>query len=160
MSAAIDIIFGSEGKSSSGPGKADIQKAIDFLKETTGQAREDIFNYGNQAMGNRLLGAGGALDIFRQSIPEQSRLFGRGNRQAQATQASGLPQQINALLGLPTDFSGLQPKGLTPNMGFATNAQMPDFNMLFEDSLTNQGLQGNLGPYADTNLGPPIGRVV
>ncbi len=128
MSRAVDTIFGSKAKSKQGPTSGDIDKAIAFIRETTDRAREDVFNIFPKAARNRLEGARGAMDIFRQSIPEALNAFQLGNLGAQETNIAGLPQQIRALMGLPTDLSGLQTKQVPVDTSFITDAQLPDFN--------------------------------
>ena len=55
-------------------------------------------------------------------------VFQQGNIGAQETITTGLPQQINAILGQEIDLSGLQAKGLPTDMSFLTEAQMPEFD--------------------------------
>ena len=134
MGAFSDAIFGKEGKSRSGATKGDMLKAIDFIEKNTAQAREDLFSLIPQAASNRLMGTQGAFDLTQQSIDPRLQAFQGGNMQAQGVQSAGLPQQINALLGLPTDFSGLQPQalaspeGLPIDTSFLNEATMPEFN--------------------------------
>ena len=147
----VKSIFGSEGDVQ-GATSQDIDRAIEFIQEATGQAREDIFNIFPQSMENRLLGNEGALGIFNQSIPRQFNAFKEGNQQAQQTTAAGLPQQIAALMGSPYSLGGLQPKWLPQDPNFLKNATMPEFNTTLPDQdidptprlLTKSGVRTNL----------------
>ena len=135
MSSLGDVIFGSGGKSKQGATTADIDKSLNFIRETTGRAREDIFNLVPQAAENRLLGQEGALDIFRASIPEQLRAFQLGNLGAQQTQAGGLTPQIQAILGQELDLSRLQPRPVPVDLSFVRGASLPEFDTSVEPAV-------------------------
>lgn len=134
MSSAVDKIFGSPGKTRAGPNKKDIQKAINFVTKYSQQARTDIFDIAPQAMQNRLLGSQGALDVFKQGIPQQLSAFLGGNINAQQTTAAGLPQQIAAMMGQPVDLSGLQAQQTPANMDWLQNIELPQFDTSLPDT--------------------------
>lgn len=127
MGGLSDAIFGSEGKSRSGPTKGDIKRAQEFIEKATAQAREDIFAIAPQAMDNRLLGQESAFDLVQQGIPAQLEAFQGGNMQAQQTMQGGLNPQIAAILGQPLGQLP-QAQALPTNIDFLTQAQMPEFN--------------------------------
>ena len=69
------------------------------------QGRQDVLAAFPKAQEARRQGFQGALDVFGQSIPQQLQAFQGGNVGAQQALLGGLPQQQNAILGLPTDLS-------------------------------------------------------
>lgn len=98
-----------------------------LIREATAQARKDIDRLSPMAQENLLRGNQTALNIFGGLAPAQMDIFQQGNVGAQQALLSGLPQIQNALLGMPTDFSALQPQQLQmPDMSFM-NTQLPNF---------------------------------
>jgi hypothetical protein len=77
-------------------------------KESTAQARADLFKLFPAAQQNAQQGFQGALDVFNQSVPAQMSAFQGGNVAAQQQILAGLGQQQNALLGNNVDLSQLQ----------------------------------------------------
>ena len=88
---------------------------------------------------NRLLGTQAALDVFGQTIPQQFGTFQAGNVGAQGALLAGLPQFQSAILGLPTDLSGMQPQRLAVDTSFAQQ-QLPAFSTI-SDALPQQAAQ-------------------
>lgn len=89
-----------------------------FIREQAEVARADVLPLFAGAAESRALGNQAALDVFGQSAPAQIDAFQSGNVGAQETLIAGLPQIQNALLGLPTDLSGLQPQRLNVDQSF------------------------------------------
>jgi len=94
------------------------------------------------AASNRVRGATKALDILGQSAPQQLSTFQQGNIGAQEQLLAGLPQIQNALLGLPVDLSGLQPKQVQFDPSF-TQQTLPGFKTP-SVALQDVGLSGVL----------------
>lgn len=103
-----------------------------FIEKSTAQARGDVLKLAPLAEANRLAGFGGALDVFKQAIPQQLQSFQQGNITAQDIQQQGQQQQQAAILGtgLPSfqapvaqqlpDFSNIQlPQFQTSQQAFA-----------------------------------------
>ena len=109
------------------------QKASDQLNTSTGQAKQDLFNLFPAAQQNATQGYQGALDVFKQTAPQQAGMFQQGNVAAQNQLLAGMPQYQNAILGAPVDYSKFQ----------TTQLQQPNFDYL------NQQLS-YLDPYAPT----------
>ena len=94
------------------------------------KARNDALNIFPVADENRNLGFQAALDVFGQSAPQQLSAIQQGNVGGQQALLAGLPQIQNALLGLPTDLSGLQPQAIQFDPGFLQQ-QLPQFASSF-----------------------------
>lgn len=97
-----------------------------LIAENAAQARGDILKLIPSADTNRNLGFQAALDVFGQSVPQQLSTFQQGNVGAQQALLAGLPQMRNAILGLPTDLSGLQAQQVQFDPSFASQ-QLPEF---------------------------------
>ena len=126
MSSVVGSLFG--GSSSEGlkaQRKANEASRTDVLNAVA-QARQDATSLFPTAATNRNLGFQSALDVLGQTIPGQIDVFQQGNVGAQQALLAGLPQVQNAIFGLPTDLSGLQPQRLDVNTDFAQQ-QLPDF---------------------------------
>jgi|GEM_PF-2135995 len=100
-----------------------------FIKEQAAQARKDAVPLFGAAQQNRELGVQGALDTQGLSTRQQIDTTARGNFFAQEAMLAGQEQTQNALLGLPVDMSGIQPRILHPerNLESMFNTQVPDF---------------------------------
>ena len=96
---------------------------LDKKTKEAGALTKGLFESASQ---NRLAGSKRALDILGQSIPQQLSTFRQGNLAAQEQLLAGLPQIQNALLGLPTDLSTLQPRQSTFDPSF-TQQKLPFF---------------------------------
>jgi hypothetical protein len=107
------------------------EKASQQLAAATGQARGDLFKLFPSSQQNMQQGYQGALDVFKQSLPQQAGAMQAGNVAAQNQLLTGMPQFQNAILGAPVDYSQFQ----------ATQLQQPNFDF------SNQQLQYN-DPYA------------
>ncbi len=110
----------------------------DFLAkkiDTAGKQAETLFELSGK---NRTTGAQRSLEILGQTIPQQLSAFQQGNVGAQEQLLAGLPQVQNALLGLPVDLSGLQPRQIPVDASFAQQ-QLPGFTTPIS-ALRNRGL--------------------
>jgi len=106
--------------------KSQNKKNQKFIREMATNARNDAIPLYDAAQQNRGIGVQSAFDSMAQTIPEQGRLMQDGNVAAQEMLLAGLPQANNALLGLPVDYSALQPQRLEPNYDW-TKQQVPEF---------------------------------
>ena len=94
-------------------------KAAGQVKDAAGMARDDLFRLFPAAQANNMQGYQGALDVFKQSTPQQMAFGQSGNIAAQNQLISGMPQYQNAILGAPVDYSQFQATDLgQPNLGF------------------------------------------
>ena len=109
------------------------------------QAQEDAMRTSQRLFGpaQQALQAGNqaALDIFGQALPEQTRLFQAGNVGAQQQLIAGLQPFQQALLGQPINFGALQPRQLTPNVGFMSEVSLPSFTPVAQALSTPTGTQ-------------------
>lgn len=117
-----------------------------LIAENTAAVREDILRLFPAAEQAQQLGFQGALDVLGQTIPQQLGTFQQGNIGAQQNLLGGLQQQQNAILGLPTDFSGFQPQQVSFDPSFAQQ-QLPQF----------QTSQQALNPPVSAPIGSPLG---
>jgi len=100
-----------------------------FIREQTGQARQDVLGIFPQAAAAGQRGFEGALNLISQGLPSQVGAFQQGNVGAQNVLAQTLPQIQNAILGLPTQ--AVSPFSITPDLGFLQNiggGQTSSFN--------------------------------
>lgn len=84
-----------------------------------------------------------ALDALNQGTRQQLRTGREGNVLAQETLLAGLPQFQNAILGQPTDLSGLQAQSVTFDPSFL-NQQVPKFQNT-----------GGIFPQQESTAAPP-----
>jgi len=97
-----------------------------FIREQSKQAREDVLGLQPGVEESRLAGFGGALDVFKQALPQQLQAFQQGNLRAQDIQKTGLAQQQRAILGQPLfDPLGFQPQAI--GLPDFSNIQLPQF---------------------------------
>ena len=106
--------------------------ALAATERATQQARNDAIPLYGQAQQNALAGYQGAMDVFNQFAPFRERQFQQGNQNAQQALIAGLPQQQNAILGGPIDYSQMQVRNVSPPANSMFNQQLPDFNMISE----------------------------
>ena len=126
MGDLVKTLFGGTDKSSL---KAQQQANVGtqrFIEQQGQQARGDVLALQPGVEQNRMLEQQAALDVLGQTIPQQFSTFQQGNVGAQQALLAGLPQFQNAILGLPTDLSGLQPQTLQFDPSFAQQ-QVPQF---------------------------------
>ena len=104
---------------SSNAAKDAAKLATSQVSGSTGQAREDLFNLFPSAQNNAMQGYQGALDVFKQSVPQQMAFGQSGNVAAQNQLINAMPQYQNAILGGPVDYSQFQATDLgQPNLDF------------------------------------------
>jgi len=126
VGSVVGKLFGGTDTSSQQAQISANREARQFIESQAGQARADAQSLFPVAQQNRNLGFQSALDVFGQTIPGQIDAFQQGNVGAQASLLAGLPQFQNAIFGLPTNLSGLQPQRLDVNTQFAQQ-QLPQF---------------------------------
>ena len=96
-----------------------------LIADMAEQARGDVVPLFGQASENLYAGNQAALDLFGQTIPQQFDAMQTGNVGAQQQVADALPQMQNALMGLPVDYSAMQPQRLNFDTGYAQQS-LPD----------------------------------
>ena len=116
--------------------------AANRIQKAGARARTDVQEIYPEASRELFRGSSNAYDIFNQAMGQQQQALGQGNLQAQGTVSSSLPQIQAALMGLPTDFSGLQPQSVQPQQGFA-NPFSASGN--YSSALANAGSGGGAG---------------
>ena len=127
MSSIVDTLFGGGGgEKATKQQRKENERTREFIEQQQAQARADALGLFSAAGQNRQLGQQAALDVLGQTIPQQFSTFQQGNVGAQQALLAGLPQFQNAILGLPTDLSGLQPQTLQFDPSFAQQ-QVPQF---------------------------------
>ena len=116
------------------------------VASSTGQARQDLFKLFPAAQQNTQQGYQGALDVFKQSLPQQANTFQQGNVAAQNQLLAGMPQFQNAILGAPVDYSQFQATELQqPNFDFA-NQQLSYVDPYKQTSTSIQNNTANNPP--------------
>lgn len=118
LSSITDTLFGDDGKAAADKQSKENRKSREFLAEQTEKARDEIFPLFGAAEESRRAGSQAALDVLGGALPAQLGAFQGGNVGAQQALLTGLPQVQNAILGLPTDLSGLQPQQLNIDTSF------------------------------------------
>lgn len=94
-------------------------KSASQLAASQAQARGDLFKLFPAAQDNAMQGYQGAIDVFKQSTPQQMAFGQSGNIAAQNQLINAMPQYQNAILGAPVDYSQFQATDLgQPNLGF------------------------------------------
>ena len=122
------------------------ERASQQLNQSTAQAREDLFKLFPAAQQNTQQGYQGALDVFKQTLPQQAGVFQAGNVAAQNQLLAGMPQFQNAILGAPVDYSQFQATQLQqPNMNFA-NQQLQSVDP-FAPQAPQQQFEANRVPF-------------
>ncbi len=97
-----------------------------FIKEQAAKARADTLPLFDAAQQNRMLGGQAALDIFGAAVPQQASLFQQGNVGAQQMLGQGAQQFQNAILGMPVDYSYMQPQQFETDFSFMPT-ELPNF---------------------------------
>ena len=144
MTIIKDTFFGGAEKKAAQAQERGIERGIQATERAAAQARGDLFNLFPQARQDVMQGFQGALDVFGQTIPQQTQAFQQGNVGAQQALLAGLPQIQNALLGMPVDFSGFNPLSINVDTGFASQnlGQVP----LAPVEVTTPNIQGSATP--------------
>jgi hypothetical protein len=135
------------------------ERASEQLNQSTAKAREDLFKLFPAAQQNTQQGYQGALDVFNQTLPQQSGVFQAGNVAAQNQLIAGMPQFQNAILGSPVDYSQFQATQLQqPDMNFA-NQQLQSIDP-FAAQAPQQQFEANRVPFNEQALNNIGGNVV
>lgn len=103
------------------------QDTLDLIERQTQRATRDVSKLFGSAEQNLLAGNQAAMDMVGQFAPQQFSALQQGNLGAQEQLLAGMPQVQNALLGLPTDLSGFQPRQAQVDTSFLQNPQLPQF---------------------------------
>tara|TARA_R110000803_G_scaffold170266_2_gene233301 strand:+ start:603 stop:1166 length:564 start_codon:yes stop_codon:yes gene_type:complete len=129
------------------------QKSSQQLAASTAQARGDLFKLFPAAQENSQRGYQGALDVFKQALPQQANTFQAGNVAAQNQLLAGMPQYQNAILGAPVDYSQFQATQLEqPSFDFAN--QQLQYTDPYAPAPQQQGAfsdNNSIGPYPTGN---------
>ena len=120
----FETLFGGTDTSAQDEQIRENRRARQFVREEGKRSRSDAKRLFSRARTDRRRGFQGALDILGQSVPQQVGSFQAGNVGAQEALLAGLPQIRNAILGAPTDLSGLTPTRLDFDPSFA-NVRLP-----------------------------------
>lgn len=110
MSIIKDTFFGGSAKKAAQAQERALGESQEFIREGIEQARGDINRLFPQSQNMMQSGFQGALDVFGQFMPQQASTFQQGNVGAQNALLSGLQNQNNAILGMPIDYSAVQPQ--------------------------------------------------
>jgi len=167
------VVGASGAKSDRDAASGQSKRSREAIEQGVSSARSDINQIFPMAQQARLQGAQGAQDIFGQVVPQQFGAFQQGIGQAQQTASAAPQQQINALLGLGTDLSFLQPQEqFQPDFGFlnqplpeqATLEQSPqslqaDANAEFSSETIQAILQSGLFPQLTNKVTRALGDV-
>ena len=105
---AFDDFFGGNNSSAQDKQFRINKEDKEYFKKTTGYALEDLWNLYGLSQENLEAAQEFAYDLLTGSTNAQLEAYNFGNRAAQNTTIAGLPQRINALMGLPLDLSYLQ----------------------------------------------------
>lgn len=148
MSFVKDTFFGGAEKKAAKAQTKALEQAQTFTREGVAQARGDIMNLFPQAQQNIQQGFQGALDVFGQSLPQQTAAFTGGNVAAQQALLAGLPQQQAAILGGQTALQPLnvQPFQFQPDLSFAQQ-QLPSFAPQEEEQAAPQQPAIDIGQF-------------
>ena len=132
----VKSVFGGTDRSQMRNQREQNAAAQALIAEKAAEARQDVLAIAPGAEANRNKGFQAAIDALAQATPVQSQALQSGSRGAQETLLAGLPQIQNAILGRNVSFAGLQPRTVSPNLGFV-NQQLPEFTSI-TDALGGQ----------------------
>ena len=118
--------FGSKDKGAQKRTSALVKEGRQYVVDQAAGGRIDLLDMWPRAEANRNMGYQSALDVFGQTMPQALSTFQQGNVGAQGALLAGLPQIQNAIYGLPTDLSGMQPQAIQYDPSY-TQQQLPDF---------------------------------
>jgi hypothetical protein len=113
------VIGGVSSRKASKDAQKGVERGQDILKEAVERGRSDILSRFPEVQAAIGQGFGESRNLLAgTAFPGQVGAFQQGNLQAQEAIQAGLPQQINAIMGLPVDLTGLQPRQISvdPNM--------------------------------------------
>ena len=119
MSIIKDTFFGGAEKKAAKAQQQGLEQAQALTQQAANQARGDLMNLFPQAQQSGRQGFQQALDVFSQTIPQQTQAFTSGNVAAQNALLAGLPAMQSAILGTPSKPLNLQAFQASPDLSFA-----------------------------------------
>lgn len=125
---------------------------IQATERAVQQARGDVMEYFPSAQQSAQQGFQQALNVFNQTLPQQTQAFTSGNVAAQNALLAGLPSMQAAILGTPMPELNLQPFQYTPDLSFAdqTLASIQDQDRVANEQSSASLLTG-INPYMQAN---------
>jgi hypothetical protein len=128
MSSIVDSLFG--GVDNSGQ-KLQVEanaEARKYIEQQTARAREDAMRYTPRGVDAARDGFRSAFDLATRAAPASMGAMRGGHIRAQEALLAGLPQMQNALMGTPTDMSGLNVSNLGSGAAnVIKNTKLPEF---------------------------------
>ena len=121
----LSDLFGGSNDDALKAQSAQNRETLAYQKQLNNQARGDLNRLFPQAQETRRSGFADALAMFGQTMPQQFDLMSQGRANVEDTLINGQSQVQRALLGLPTDMSGLRKAPLQVDTSFA-NRQLPE----------------------------------
>lgn len=138
MSSVVKTLFGGTDDSSQEAQIRANAEAAAFAKEMAAQARGDVMKYVPKGTSAARQGFQSAFDLTTKTAPQAMGALRGGHIRAQEALLAGLPQMQNALMGLPTDMSGLNVSSFGANAGdIFRDAPLPNF-------MPGSGTQGSV----------------
>jgi hypothetical protein len=111
VGAVVGGVVAAEGsKSAAKENREGQENAAAIVADSADQAREDLYTIFPNAQATSTAGFQGAFDAIGAAAPQQVAALLQGNQQAQGVIGQGAQQYQNAILGLGTDTSYLQPQ--------------------------------------------------
>lgn len=98
---------------------------IAFTREMADRTYDQAVPLFGAASDARRAGAQGSLDVLGGAVPQQLSALEQGSMGAQQALLSGLPQYQNAILGMPVDYSQLQPQTVNVDTSFLSAPLAP-----------------------------------
>ena len=135
LSGITDQLFGDDGKKAVRVSREEAAQNREFINQGRSAALDALGTAYPSADAHRRAGTQAALDIYGQVVPQQFGLYSDGNLGAQQVTAAAPMQIQSALMGMPVDYSFMQPR-----------EQVADFGYL------NQNLDQSIPQYAPPEL--------
>lgn len=114
LSDAGDWLFGGTDDSAQEAQTAANRRAQEFIEEQAELARNDVLALQPYVDESRDRGYQTASRILSRGLGSTLGMTGRSSQAAQDALLAGLPQQQNAILGMPVDMSVLQSTNMNP----------------------------------------------
>lgn len=162
MSIIKDTFFGGAEKKAAQAQQQGLEQAQRISQQAAAQARGDIMNLFPQAQQTGRQGFQQALDVFSQTLPQQTQAFTSGNVAAQNALLAGLPAMQSAILGTPSQPLDLQAFQFQPDLSFANQTLASLQNQEQNQGQANQTapptMQGNfLSGFGNVSFSPSHG---
>ena len=157
LSDIVGAFTGSPQRDAAKQQAQSIEQGQDITRAAAEKARADVMSLFPQARQNALGGFQGALDIFSQTIPQQTQAFQGGNVAAQNTLLAGLPQFQNAIFGNQVDMSGFTPYESPVNMSFS-QAELPQ--IIAAREAEQAAAYQPMGPFVDSTYQPRTSNII